>query len=67
MVTSSLSTGISRLPTRDPVAQVNLGLMYEHGRGRLARSEVKAAYWYQKVARQGNAAARARLKSRGLR
>ena len=41
-------------------AQLNLGLMYEHGHG-VARDYSKAARWYHKAAENGLARAQARL------
>lgn len=42
-------------------AQSNLGLMYEYGRGGVARDEVKATELYRKSADQGNASGQAYL------
>jgi hypothetical protein len=43
-----------------PVAQTNLGVLYEEGRG-VPHDYVLAATWYRKAAEQGNAEAQADL------
>jgi TPR repeat protein len=44
----------------DGVAQFNLGVMYETGKG-VAKDEREAVAWYRKAAKQGNAHAQLRL------
>jgi hypothetical protein len=45
----------------DAAAQNNLGVMYENGRGGLAKDEVEAVRWYRKAADQGYSEAQVNL------
>lgn len=44
-----------------PVAQVNLGVLYQFGGEGVSVDLPRAAYWYSRAARSGNAAGQARL------
>ena len=45
----------------DPVAQYNLGIMYQNEEGGLPQSNVLAMEWYQKAADQGHVEAQQNL------
>ena len=47
----------------DPVAQYNLGLLWEGGLGRTEQSDVQASHWYASAAQQGFVPAMSRLGS----
>jgi TPR repeat protein len=48
-------------------AEANMGVMYASGRGGLAKGDMEAERWYQKVARDGELSAQRDLRSGGLR
>ena len=46
----------------NPLAQVNLGWMYQHGLG-VQQDSAQAAAWYEKAAAQGNSLAKSNLEA----
>ena len=57
---NDIKTLTTKAEQGDPQAQSNLGIAYENGYG-VEKSYLKAAYWYTKAAKQGNATAQLNL------
>ena len=63
-ITFAQNTNIATLKAKanngDVVAQYNLGVAYDNGKG-VEQSKSQAVYWYKKAAEQGNAKAQYKL------